>query len=383
MAETLIFPAPSDQPATTLGCTIPADGVNSPRLLTISGDLPVIARDPISSQREFERFSCGVRVASPATPDLVEPDVAFTLGVHSSARVFMPDGVRVDFMSFHHWVGDDEDDDDTKVFPAPLLRVREGDIVHTTLIPSRGTHTVHHHGIEPTPHNDGVGHTSFEVGNSYTYQWRASSAGSYFYHCHKNTTLHFEMGMYGPLIVDPPEGEGFVRRGDEVIAYDHEVHWIPDDVDPRWHALDHKAGLDCPWDTTEHLLRFEPEYWLLSGVPHPRTRTDRRIAVTCRIGERILVRLLNAAYGPITVTLPFDAECINVDGHALGYGSEGRYSSPYTIPAGSPLEISTAQRYDLLLEPDQTGVFEVPFNFIHWTKREVYGTAVSTITVND
>ena len=357
------------------------DVLNTPRLLEEHGDLPVILRDPILNQDQFEAFGCDVRAASPATPDRVEPDVAFTLGVHSGARVTMPDGKRVDFMSFHHYVGDDEDDDDTKIFPGPLLRVREGQVVHTTLIPSRSTHTVHHHGIEPTPHNDGVGHASFEVSNIYTYQWRASSAGSYFYHCHKNTVLHFEMGMYGPLIVDPPDGPGYVRRGRDVVPYDQEVEWITDEVDPAWHALDHQAGLRCPWDTNQDLLYFDPKYWLLTGVPHPRTRTDRRVAVHCQRGERVLLRLLNAAYGPTVMTLPFDAEVINVDGNALGGPKDHRYSRPYTVSAGQPLELSTAQRYDVLMEPDREGVFTVPMDFRHWIRGEVYGHLETTITV--
>ena len=382
MSERIAFTDDVGGPGEALTCVIPASADNAPRLTTVADGLPVILRDPIDDQERFEAFGCNVRSASPETPDRVEPDVEFTLGVHSNARITMPDGQRVDFMSFHHWIPDDEDDDVTKdVFPSPLLRVREGQVVHTTLIPSRNTHTVHHHGIEPTAHNDGVGHASFEVANRYTYQWRPTSSGSYFYHCHKNTVLHFEMGMYGPLIVDPPEGEGFVRRGDDVIAYDHEVEWIPDDVDPVWHALDHQTGLVCPWDASQHLLRFEPRYWLLSGIPHPRSRTDPRVAVTCRPGERVLLRLLNAAYGPIVVTLPFDAECIGVDGHTLGAGKDARYSRPFEVRAGHPLEVSTAQRYDLLMAPDEIGVHVVPFYFKHWVRDRSYGVAETTITV--
>lgn len=385
MSEQATFTVPDGPaPVAPLTCTISTGGVNAVRAVSLDEELPLIRRDPIADQRQFRAFACDVRSASPPTPDRVEPDVAFTLGVHSSARVTMPDGQRVDFMSFHHWVPDGEDDDFTKdVLPSPLLRVREGQIVHTTLIPSRNTHTIHHHGIEPLPHNDGVGHASFEVSNNYTYQWRASAAGSYFYHCHKNTTLHFEMGMYGPLIVDPPSGEGFAYRGTTEVPYDHEALWIADDVDPRWHTMDHLTGLaNCDWDPSQHLLRFDPTYFLLTGVPHPRTRTDGRVAVRCRVGERILIRLFNAAYGPTVVTLPFAAECINIDGHALGGGHDERYSRPYEIPAGTPFELSTAQRNDLLVTPDRPGVFDVPIRFKQWIRGDAYGIAETTISVD-
>lgn len=374
---TYVFEEP--QASEPLICSIPTDGVNEPRTLSDDAGLPVVLRDPITRQSHFEAFGCGVRDANPETPDRVTPDIAFTREVHTGADLTMPDGRTIRFWGF-----EDPTSSIRRPFPSPMIRVREGQVVHTTLRSSKNTHTIHHHGIEPTPHNDGVGHSSFEVDDHYTYQWRASSAGSYFYHCHKNTVLHFELGMYGSLIVDPPQGEGFVRRGTDIVPYDQEVIWIPDDVDPLWHdpEVDHSLGVACPFDTGQHLLHFRPTYFLLSGVPHPWTRTDRRVAQRCRVGERVVLRLLNAAYGPVEVTLPFDAEVISMDGHVLGGPKTSRYSRPFTTPAGEPFWLTTAQRRDVLIVPDRTGTFTVPMDVKHWVRGEPHGRIETTITVS-
>lgn len=361
-------------------CTIPTDGANHLRTLSDEAGLPVVLRDDITDERHFEAFGCKVRDANPETPDRVVPDITFVRDVHTGADVSMPDGRSIRFWGF-----EDPRSRVRRPFPSPIIRVREGQVVHTTLNTSKNTHTIHHHGIEPTPHNDGVGHASFEVDDEYTYQWRPTSAGSYFYHCHKNTVLHFELGMYGSLIVDPPEGEGFVRRGNDIVPYDREAIWIPDDVDPLWHDpdVDHSLGMDaCPFDQGQHLLHFRPTYFLISGVPHPWTRTDPRVALQCQVGERVLLRILNGAYGTVDVRLPFDAEMISMDGQVLGGPKTGRYSRPFTVPAGEAFSLSNAQRRDLLIVPDRTGTFPVPMDIRHWVRGNAHGHVETTITVS-
>ena len=50
-------------------------------------------------------------------------------------------------------------------YPGPTIRVPRGVIFHAETV-GKGPppHTIHWHGIEPTPMNDGVGHTSMEIG---------------------------------------------------------------------------------------------------------------------------------------------------------------------------------------------------------------------------
>jgi hypothetical protein len=90
-------------------------------------------------------------------------------------------------------------------YPGPIIRIPRGVIVHADLS-GKGPppHTIHWHGIEPTPINDGVGHCSMEIGK-YTYQWQPNFIGSYFYHCHRNTVQHFEFGLFGQLLIEPPD----------------------------------------------------------------------------------------------------------------------------------------------------------------------------------
>jgi hypothetical protein len=90
-------------------------------------------------------------------------------------------------------------------YPAPTIRVPNGAIFHAK---GHGhgppPHTIHWHGIEPTSINDGVGHCSQEIG-TYIYQWQPNAIGSYFYHCHRQTVQHFEFGLFGFLVIHPPD----------------------------------------------------------------------------------------------------------------------------------------------------------------------------------
>jgi FtsP/CotA-like multicopper oxidase with cupredoxin domain len=303
----------------------------------------------------FETYGCKVFNGSPETPDKLRPDVVIEREF-KNGELTAPDGRKIKFWGFV----DPKSSNPVfrePVYPSPPMRVRVGQVVHTHLKASKGPHTIHHHGILPTTFNDGVGHVSFEAGE-YTYQWRPHKAGTNLYHCHRNTVLHFEMGMVGMIIVDPPEGPGWLSS--QGPRYDAEKAWVADDMDPRWHEFSHNDGL-CGEDVG--LNRFEPKYFLLSGVFNNRTMTDSRAVATVAAGKTLLIRLLNASYSVLRVTLGVDAEVHAVDGSRLG---ERPWNRPFAIPANQPFELTTAQRWGLLIKPTQRGEISARMEFRHW-----------------
>lgn len=94
--------------------------------------------------------------------------------------------------------------------PGPVIRVQVGDLVrvrfnNTHTVP----HTIHFHGPHPFD-MDGNGIRDFGEGQvqypgeTYTYEFMATKAGYFFYHCHYNTPTHIDHGMYGLFIVEDP-----------------------------------------------------------------------------------------------------------------------------------------------------------------------------------
>jgi hypothetical protein len=159
----------------------PRDSPTTPELLTATNPVPA--------------FMASLGLGTVTTPNTVQRTLLNGLSIPTW------DGVKnIEFM-----VLDDPDFAAGGSFPGPTLRIPRGAIFHgTTQGKGPPPHTIHWHGIEPTPMNDGVGHTAMEIGN-YTYQWQPNFIGSYFYHCHRNTVQHFEFGLYGFLIVEPPD----------------------------------------------------------------------------------------------------------------------------------------------------------------------------------
>ena len=300
---------------------------------------------------------------------LVTPDVVYRRGIDMNIPLRMDDGNTVNMWGFTNGGGGMGGGG---TFPSPAMRVTQGQIVHTVLsVNMMWAHTIHHHGIEPASESDGVGHLTWDVrGNSYTYQWRPMHAGTYFYHCHTNTVLHAEMGMYGALIVDPPEGIGTLYENGP--KYDLECFWVVDEVDSSWHRLPWNAGT-CGADVG--LNDLNPDYFVITGVDGSGSSAFGAAAIspTVRVGEKLLARYICAGYHP---------QRINFGGlTGTVHMSDGR-PLPNPIQA-TELRAHSAERYDVIFEPTVAGEYIISTDIIHWVSGEVLGTTYAKITVVD
>lgn len=386
-------PPPPGQP--TDPTQPPTNPGEQPPLVVLTRDPRKLANGPHFNM-EFDAFSCMVPHGSPETPDVLPPTFS-VFREFRTADITMPDGKEVEFWGF---VGEGEDG----TYPSKIIRVPQGALFHGEMKPRKGTHTIHWHGIEPTAMNDGVGKLSFEVNSRYTYQWFAAEPGHYFYHCHHNTPLHFEIGMVGPLMVDPtppsdlpqddPLWEGFRRatepggyptggpgytlranglyqneHGDRLERYEAEAIWFVDDVDPRWHEQSHDHGLGCPFGEDAGHNIFEPKYFLITGVPQGRTGFAQTVEV--RAGEKLLLRLVCGSYSLMTnVFRPASAAdaglvspqaglpgtIIAMDARTLGHGPFMQYSQEVPLAPGQEFEMTAARRFDILFEPQDEHV---------------------------
>ncbi|QUE77504.1 copper resistance system multicopper oxidase [Stutzerimonas stutzeri] len=103
--------------------------------------------------------------------------------------------------------------------PGPLLRWREGDIV-TLRVRNRLPQdtSIHWHGILLPANMDGVPGFSFAgiaPGGLYEYRFEVKQSGTYWYHSH--SAFQEQLGVYGPLIIDPREPEPFTYDRDYVV----------------------------------------------------------------------------------------------------------------------------------------------------------------------
>ena len=265
---------------------------------------------------------------------------------------------------------------DDRTVPSPVIEAIEGQTVEVTLS-SMMPHSIHFHGLDVDQANDGVPSTSGYVaqmpgppgfgrvegypnlGSPFTYTFTAPHAGTYMYHCHVDTVIHFEMGMYGTVIIRPPSGLTDVVW-DGGPSFDREYIWHLHTFDSSWH--DETVS-------SRRTVRHRPDYFMINGKDGANAHLDPATAITGSPGDRILIRSNNMGYQPALIQLgglPF--QVIASDGRPL----------PAPITTDQQL-VAPGERYDLLVQLPSAGRRDARIAYYDIRLERTLGTVTTSI----
>lgn len=255
---------------------------------------------------------------------------------------------------------------DDRTVPSPVIEANQGENVEVTLN-SMMEHTIHFHGLDVDQQNDGVPSTSFAVGgmgnaNSYTYKFVAPHAGTYMYHCHVDTHKHFEMGMFGTVIIRPTDGSTN-RIWDNGPVFDKEYIWHLTTYDSSWHSGGGMGGAV--------LERYRPNYFMINGKDGANAASDSATAITAGAGQKVLIRVNGTSYMPGIVRMGgLQFEVVASDGRPLAV--------PYTT---TEQLCGAGERYDILVTMPSSGQYTASIEYRDIRNGKALGTATTTLTV--
>ena len=253
--------------------------------------------------------------------------------------------------------------------PGPLVRLREGDEVKlnvTNALMDTEHSSLHWHGIlVPFPMDGvpGINFAGIPPGETYHYQYKVKQAGTYWYHSH--SYLQEQSGTYGPLIIDPKDGEPFAFDRDYVVVlsdwsfekpetifrhinllghyYNYQQRTVGDFIDDiQQHGLKKTVNERMAWGQ----MRMSPvdladvtgaAYTYLMNGNSP----DMNWTALFNPGETIRLRFINAsAMSTFDVRIPgLDMDVVMVDGKAV---------RPVSV---HEFRIGVAETYDVLVRP--------------------------------
>ena len=233
------------------------------------------------------------------------------------------------------------------LIPGPTIEVNEGDTVSVGAMNfSQGApHTIHLHGLDVDQANDGVPHLSFTIEHmdSGYYQFIATHAGNYLYHCHVSSVLHVQMGMYGKIIVNAKDGTNNAWTGGP--GYDKDYDWMTSEFDTIWHTdsvLDNDIGhFDSTGTHEVKIPEYAPQYFMVNGKSQHQLYEDD-VFLKGKQNESIYLRLFNIGYLYNRYIFPahLEAEILSSDGRPLPQSEQS--DTLYVFPG---------ERYGVMIKP--------------------------------
>lgn len=188
--------------------------------------------------------------------------------------------------------------------PGPMIRVRQDDVVELTIRnhpENRTPHNIDLHAV--TGPGGGAKFTVVNPGQSATIRFKVLNPGVYVYHCAvPPVPMHISSGMYGLIVVEPPEGWPPVDR--EFYVMQGDFYLTGQRGQPGLHSF-----------SLEKCLAEQPDYVVFNGSVG--SLTGER-ALQAKVGDRVRIFFGN---GGVNLTSSFHVIGEIFDRVALEAGS--------------------------------------------------------------
>jgi len=260
--------------ATTRRRTLKALGLGGAASLAGCASSAPTANQSTATETEAQAAAQSVdveRVAADPTdlPDPIERDSPAEIDVTLRSEEVVAeieDGVTFTYMTYGGQV------------PGPFIRVRQGDTVNLTFENDESNslpHNVDFHAVAGP--GGGADATTTAPGESAEIRFQATYPGAYIYHCAvPNLDMHISAGMFGIILVEPPEGMPEVDH--EIYIGQHELYTSKSAGEEGHHEFD-----------VASMRAEEPTYVLMNGEKYAWTPNGYGPAVTAGIDETVRV----------------------------------------------------------------------------------------------
>ena len=185
-------------------------------------------------------------------------------------------------------------------------------------------------------------------GQARDYVWSNLEPGTYLYHSGTQAQVQVQMGLYGSVKADAAAGQAYAGQ-----AYASEVTLLFSEIDPALHVAVAGGGtlesvVVPPYGTPPmtSTINYQPKYFLMNGAPYSASTLP---ICAGKVGERVLLRLLNAGLeSHVATLLGGQFQMIAEDGNALAYGRD-QYET--LLPAGKTM--------DAIWVPEASGIYSI------------------------
>ena len=230
-----------------------------------------------------------------------------------------------------------------RMVPGPLIRVTNGDTVRIIIknnLPEPTT--IHWHGIQVPNNMDGIPDETQKPilpGESFTYEFVAKPAGTYWYHSHFDSDKQISVGLSGAFIIEPKGGLVSKPDIDKVLMLN------------EWRVIDGQTYAAMP------ATGMDGNFFTINGKAFPDTET-----IQAKVGQKIRLRFIGSGQMIHPMHLHgFPFKIVATDGNDVPE------SAQWTKDV---ISVAPGERYDIEFTPDRPGKWMLHCHIPHHTTND-------------